>query len=451
MDTPESHYAKRDGLHIGYQVWGERSPDILDMGCGTYISIDEVGEHTGWRRYVERIAECGRVIRFDPDGIGLSDTPADLGELTLEAWMDDARAAMDAVGSERAVVLAAGSSSLLGLLFAARHPERTESLIIINGTARYLQADDYPFGVPVGRMDAFRAGLDPDGDGPESQSLSDLHLFAPSAANDPDFGRWWSRASKHGAAPATASVLGELTASSDVRSLLPHIAAPTLVLHRRDSLAPTIDHGRYIADHVPGARLVDLPGDDVVPFAGDVDALVDEIQEFITGNRYGPTPERVLATILFTDIVDSTGTAARMGDRPWTQVLADHGALVRRQIEHFEGQLVKDTGDGVLALFDGTTRAIRCALMIRDGANHLGIQVRAGLHAGEVERRGHDVSGIAVHVAARVVAEGEAGEVMVTNTVVDLVEGAGVSFADRGVRELKGVPGHRHLWSVTAT
>lgn len=274
-------------------------------------------------------------------------------------------------------------------------------MIIVNGTARYLQADDYPFGVPVGLMDAFRAGLDPDGDGPESQNLSELRLFAPSAADDPDFRRWWSRASKHGAAPATASVLGDLTASSDVRSLLPHIAAPTLVLQRRDSQAPTFEHGRYIADHVPGARLVELPGDDVVPFTGDVDALVDEIQEFITGDRYGPTPERVLATILFTDIVDSTGTAARMGDRPWTQVLADHGALVRRHIGHFEGQLVKDTGDGVLALFDRPTRAIRCALMIRDGASRLGIQVRAGLHAGEVERRGHDVSGIAVHVAAR--------------------------------------------------
>jgi class 3 adenylate cyclase len=214
-------------------------------------------------------------------------------------------------------------------------------------------------------------------------------------------------------------------------------------------LAPTIDHGRYIADHVADARLIELPGNDVIPFIGDLDSLVDEIQEFITGNRYGPTPERVLATIVFTDIVDSTGTAARMGDRPWTQVLADHGALVRRQIEHFEGQLVKDTGDGALAIFDGPTRAIRYALMIREGASHLGIQVRAGLHAGEVERRGHDVSGIAVHVAARVVAEAEVGEVMVTNTVVDLVEGSGVSFADRGDRELKGVPGHRHLWSVT--
>ena len=449
MDTPESHYAKRGGLHIGYQAWGELAPDILDMGCGIYISIDEVGEQSGWRRYVERIAECGRVIRFDPDGIGLSDTPADLDALTFEAWADDARAAMDAVGSERAVVLAASSSSLPALLFAARHPERTESLIVVNGSARYLQAHDYPIGVPAGLMEAFRAGLDPDSEGPGREELSDLRLFAPSAADDPDFRRWWSRASKHGAAPATAAVLGHLTASSDVRSLLPRIAAPTLVLHRSDALAPTIEHGRYIADHVPGARFVELPGNDVVPFVGDVDALVDEIQEFITGNRYGPTPERVLATILFTDIVDSTGTAVRMGDGRWTQVLADHGALVRRQIGHFEGELVKDTGDGVLALFDGPTRAIRCALMIRDGASHLGIQVRAGLHAGEVERRGHDVSGIAVHVAARVVAEGEAGEVMVTNTVVDLVEGAGVTFADRGVRELKGVPGHRRLWLVT--
>jgi class 3 adenylate cyclase/pimeloyl-ACP methyl ester carboxylesterase len=448
MDAPETNYARRDGLHIGYQVLGNGDTDILDVGCGTYISIDEAGDQPQWHRYNERLAECGRVIRFDPSGIGLSDTPADLAALTLESWVEDALAVLDACQSTRAVVLAASSSSLLGLLLAAEHPERTESLVVINGSARYLEADDYPIGIPVDLMEEFRSGLDPDGDGPSHQDLSDLRLFAPTAEGDPEFRRWWSRASKRGAAPATATVLGDLTVSSDVRGLLPGIGMPTLVLHRREALAPSVEHGRYIADHISEARLVTLPGDDVVPFVGDLDGLVDEIQEFITGDRYGPTPDRVLATILFTDIVDSTDAASRMGDRQWTQVLRDLDGLVRRQLEQFGGQLVKDTGDGSLAIFDGPTRAIRCALTIRDGAGHLGITLRAGLHAGEIERRGQDVSGIAVHVAARVVAEADAGEIMASNTIVDLVEGAGISFLDRGARTLKGVRGPRRLWAV---
>jgi len=450
MEIPETRYARRAGLHVGYQVWGEGALDILDVGCGTYISIDETGEQPQWRRYIERLATCGRVMRFDPSGIGMSDTPTDLGQLTFESWVDDALAVMDACDSSRAVVVGASSGSFVALLFAAQHPERTESLVVINGSTRYIESDDYPIGISLDLMAEFRAGLDPDVDVQGNEDLSDLRLFAPSSADDPEFQRWWSRASKRGAPPATAAALGDLSTSSDVRHLLPLIAAPTLVLHRRHARAPTVDHGRYIADNIVGARLVVLPGSDVMPFTGDLDGLVDEVEEFITGERYGPTPERILATILFTDIVDSTSTAARMGDRHWTQVLRDHDLLVRRQLEHFGGQFVKDTGDGLLAIFDGPTRAVRCALTIRDGATHLGIEVRAGLHAGEIERRGEDVSGIAVHVAARVVAEAAAGEVMVSGTIVDLVEGAGISFVDRGIYPLKGVPDPRRLWSVAS-
>jgi class 3 adenylate cyclase/pimeloyl-ACP methyl ester carboxylesterase len=448
METPETHYARRGDLHIGFQVWGDGGVDILDAGCGTYISIDEAGEQSPWRRYIERLAACGRVIRFDPSGIGLSDTPADLDELTLHAWVDDALAVMDAVDSTRAVLLAASSSCLLALLLAEEHPERIESLIVINATARYLEADDYSFGIPRDLMEEFRAGLDPDRVDQVSGDLNDLRLFAPSVADDPEFQRWWSRASKRGAAPATAAVLGDLTVAADFRHLLPRITAPTLVLHRQDTLAPSVDHGRYIAEHIAGARFVVLPGDDVVPFIGDLDGLVDEIQEFVTGDRYQPGPDRELTTILFTDIVDSTGMAARMGDRRWTQVLRDHDVLVRRQLDRFGGRFVKDTGDGLVATFDGPTRAIRCALTVRDGAGHLGIQTRTGLHVGEIERRGEDVSGIAVHVAARVAAVAAAGEVLVSNTVVDLVEGAGIAFVDRGAHALKGVPDPRRLWAV---
>jgi class 3 adenylate cyclase/pimeloyl-ACP methyl ester carboxylesterase len=448
METPETHYARRAGLHIGYQVWGEGALDILDLGCGTYISVDEAGEQPQWRRYTERLAECGRVIRFDPSGIGLSDTPARLEELTLEAWVEDALAVMDACDSRRAVVVAASSSVLTGLCFAAGHPERTESLIVINGSARYLEADDYAFGIPRELMEEFRAGLDPDHTTQVSDDLSDIRLFAPSAADDPEFQRWWSRASKRGAAPATAAVLGELTVVTDVRHLLPGIATATLVLHRQDALAPSAEHGRFIAAGIPGARLVVLPGDDVIPFIGDLDGMVDEIQQFVTGDRYRPGPDRELATILFTDIVDSTGTAATMGDRRWTQVLRDHDAMVRRQLGQFGGRFVKDTGDGFVATFTTPSNAIRCALAIRDGAGHLHLRLRAGLHAGEIQRRDDDISGIAVHVAARVGALAGAGEVVVSGTVVDLVEGSGITFDDRGVVSLKGVPEPRQLWTV---
>jgi class 3 adenylate cyclase/pimeloyl-ACP methyl ester carboxylesterase len=448
METPETSYARRAGLHIGYQVWGEGALDILDLGCGTYISVDEAGEQPQWRRYNERLAECGRLIRFDPSGIGLSDTPARLEELTLEAWVADALAVLDACDSRRAVLLAASSSSHLGLSLAARHPERTESLIVINGSARYLEAEDYPFGIPLALMEEFWAGLDPDHSAPVSEDVSDLRLFAPSAAGDPEFQRWWSRASKRGAAPATAAVLTELIAVTDLRHLLPGIGAATLVLHRQDALAPSVEHGRFIAAGIPGARLVLLPGDDVIPFVGDLDGMVDEIQEFITGDRYRPGPDRELATILFTDIVDSTGTAATMGDRRWTQVLRDHDAMVRRQLGQFGGRFVKDTGDGFVATFTTPSNAVRCALAIRDAAGLLHLRLRAGLHAGEIQRRDDDIGGIAVHVAARVGALAGADEVVVSATVVDLVEGSGITFEDRGVVSLKGVPEARQLWTV---
>jgi len=449
METPETHYARRDGLHIGYQVWGEGEIDILDAGSGTYISIDENGEEPHWRRYTERLAACGRVIRFDPTGIGLSDTPADLEDLSFESWVDDALTVLDAVGSTRAVVLGASVSGMLAIMIAALHPDRTESLIVVNGSARYLVAPDYPFGVPHDLMEEFQSGLDPDERGDVNEDLSDLRLFAPSAADDPEFQRWWSRGSRRGATPATAAVLHVRTIEADVRGLLPRITVPTLVLHRQDSLAPSIEHGRFLADHIPGARFMTLPGDDVVPFVGDLDGLVDAIQEFVTGDHYQPGQDRALATMLITDIVDSTTTATRMGDRRWAQVLRDHDGLVRRQLERFGGQFVKDTGDGLVATFDGPTRAIRCALSLRDGAGHLGIRIRAGVHVGEIERRGDDVSGIAVHVTARLAADAGADEVVVSNTVVDLVEGSGITFADRGTRILKGIPEPRRLWSVT--
>ncbi len=450
MEVPETRYVRREGRHIAYQVWGEGPADIVDLGSGTFISIDEAADQPQWRRYTERLAACGRVIRFDPTGIGLTDGPTDLHELSVELWAADARAVMDAVGSTRAVLLAASSSALPAVLLAAAHPEVAQALVLINASVRLLEAEDYAFGVPKALMEEFRAGLDPDRQGQASDDLNDLRLFAPSAAADPEFRRWWSRSSMRGAGPATAAVLGARMEEADLRPLLPRVSAPTLVIHRRDALAPSEEHGRYIAEHIPGARLVILPGNDVVPFVGDLDPLVDQIQEFVTGERYQPGPDRVLAAVLFTDIVGSTVTAARLGDRRWNQVLVDHDALVRREVLRFGGRFVKDTGDGLLATFAGPSRGIRCALAVRDGAAHLGIQVRGGMHVGEIERRGEDIGGIAVHVAARVAGAASAGEVLVSNTVVDLVEGAGISFVDRGAHVLKGVPRPRRLWAVAA-
>jgi class 3 adenylate cyclase len=370
--------------------------------------------------------------------------------LTFAAWVADALAVLDRVGSTRAVLLGASSSSLVAVLFAAEHPERTASLVVINGTPRIMQAEGYDIGVPVEILEEFRAGLDPDRPGEGNEELSDLRLFAPSSADDPEFQQWWSRASKRGTAPATAVLLGRATTDADVRHLLGGIDTPALVLHRREALGMSFEQGAYLAQNIPGARFVELPGNDVVPFTGNLDELVDEIQEFITGERYQPGPNRTFATILFTDIVDSTITAARLGDRRWSQVLRDLDLLHRRQLERFGGTFVKDTGDGLLATFDGPSSTVRCALAIRDGADHLGVQIRAGVHAGEVERRGLDVGGIAVHVAARVLGAAQAGEVLVSDILVALVEGAGIAFTDRGIHTLKGIEKDRHLWAVAS-
>ena len=450
METPETHYTRRKGLHLGYQVWGDGDVDILDFGIGTFISIDEAADQPRWRRYTERLAACGRLLRFDPAGIGLSDPPLDLDELNFDAWAADAVAVMDEVGSTRAVLLAAGGSAFPAYRFAVDHPERTISLVLINASARYLEAEDYPIGIPLDLMEQFRAGLDPDDPVMAGDDLSDVRLFAPGTADDPEFRSWWARASKRGAAPATAAALNSVMVETDDRNLLERINVPTLVFHRRDAVAPAPEHGRYIAERISDARFVELAGADVVPYTGDFDELVDEIHQFVTGDRVPPGPDRILAVVLFTDIVDSTSAAALMGDRRWSQVLGDHDALVRRQLDRFGGRMVKDTGDGTLAIFDGPSNAIGCAMAMVDGARHLGISLRAGLHAGEIERRGDDVGGIAVHVAARVAAVAGEDQVLVSGTVVDLVEGAGISFVDRGEHSLKGIARDRRLWQVTA-
>jgi class 3 adenylate cyclase len=311
--------------------------------------------------------------------------------------------------------------------------------------ARLIREDDYPCGIPRHVVERFLATVANPG---ESDGLDDLALMAPSLANDPEFRSWWSVAGERSAGPRIAQALNTIGALSDVRPVLPSIRTPTLILHRVDSRYMRLGLSHYLADHIQGAKLVELEGQDYLAYVGDIDPVVDEIEEFLTGTRAAPSTDRVLATILFTDIVDSTTRAAATGDRRWHELLDNHDRMTGRQIDRFGGRQVKTTGDGVLATFDGPARAIQCGLAIADGARQLGIEVRVGLHTGEVERRGDDIAGIAVHIASRVQSHAQPGEVWVSRTVTDLVAGSSLRFSDRGEHALKGVPGTWHLFVV---
>jgi class 3 adenylate cyclase len=445
MPAPsEIRYAMNGDVHLAYQTLGEGPPDLLLL-TGVNVSIDSMEEEPSVARFHRRLASFSRLVLFDRRGLGLSDPVSPASPPTLEQWAEDALAVMDAAGSESAAVLA-GASSPEALLMTATHPKLVSHLVLVNSSARILRAPDYPFGVPrdvidryidtVTRSDALEQGFD------------DLAIMNPSVAGDPAFRDWWVRAGRRGASPAMAKAVMLTDWSSDARALLPLIQVPTLVLHRRDFQVLRTDHGRYLADHIPGARYVELPGADALYWLGDTASMLAEIEEFLTGTHRPPEPDRVLATVLFTDIVDSTAQAAAMGDRAWRDRLDQHDAMVRRQLQRFRGREVKTTGDGFLAVFDGPARAIECAVALRDGATQLGIGVRAGLHTGEIELRGDDIGGVSVHIGARVAALAGAGEVLVSRTVTDLVVGSGIQFEDRGDRELKGVPGSWRLFAL---
>jgi class 3 adenylate cyclase len=320
------------------------------------------------------------------------------------------------------------------------------ALVIVNGTARAIRTDGYEFGIPQHIMDrVFEVAVEADA---VARGFDGLALFAPTIAEDPSFRRWWRRAGNRGASPAMARTILKLRYQADVRAALDTIHVPTLVLHRRDNHVLRPAHGRYLADHIDGAKLVELPGEDVLYWVGDTQTMLEEIQEFLTGVRHGPDPDRVLATVLFTDIVGSTEMIVEVGERRWRDLLDSHDAAVRRQLERFRGREIKTTGDGVLATFDGPARALLCACAIRDAAAQLGLQIRAGLHAGEIELRDNDVAGMTVHIGQRVQAQAEPGQVLVSATVKDLVAGSNIDFEDRGDRQLKGVPGTWQLFAV---
>lgn len=443
---PEIRYAKDGDVYIAYHVLGVESPDLLAFSSAL-LPIGSINEEPSLARFHDRLASFRRLIRFDERGVGLSDSVTPSHPPTLEQWMQNALAVMDAAGSERAAVFAPRDSSLEAILLAATHPDRVSELILVNGTARLARAEDYPVGIPQRVLDRFlESNFEPDA---VERGVDFLAHFAPSVAGDGAFRAWWNRAGNHGAAPATARLIDRVRLQADVRALLPLVSVPTLVLHRSDNAVVRAGHGQYLAEHIPDAKYVELPGADDLYWVGDTAEMLDEIEEFLTGVRHGPEPDRVLATVVFTDIVGSTEHLAEVGDRRWRDLLDLHDAAVRRQLERFRGREIKMTGDGVLATFDGPARAVLCARAIRDAVGELGLQVRAGVHIGEVEVRGDDVGGMAIHIAARVAALAGPREVLVSRTVVDIIVGSGIETEDHGEYVLKGVPGSWRLFAVT--
>lgn len=446
MGIPETRYARSGDVHIAYSISGDGPLDLVFVP-GWASNLETTWEYGPAAAFLERLGTFSRVILFDKRGTGMSDRVS-ISELpTLEQRMDDVRAVMDAAGSERAALFGVSEGGPMAILFAATYPERVIALVMHGSYAKYLRSDDYPWAPPREYHDRAIELYDR-----ADQTLgSNLSFFAPSMAEDPEAVEWWARAGRSAASPGAAVALLRMSIEIDVRPVLGVVATPTLITHRVDDRIVKVENARYLADHIPGAKLAELPGDDHVWFAGDIDELAGVIEEFLTGQRQeAAVNDRVLATVLFTDFVQSTARAAEVGDRRWAELLDAHDALARRQVERYRGRLIKSTGDGILATFDGPARAVQCALALREGCLAHGLETRAGVHTGEVELRGGDVSGLAVNIASRIEALAETGEVLVSGTVVDLAVGSGIEFDDRGAHELKGVPGHWRIAAVTS-
>jgi class 3 adenylate cyclase len=441
-DVPQTQYAKTGNVQIAYQVIGDGPIDLV-LVPEWFSNVEASWDVAPLARMLRRFGSFSRLITFDKGGSGLSD-PVPLADLpSLEVWIDDVQAVMDAAGSEQAALLADGGGGPMALMFAATHPERVAALVLVNSFARMAHGPDYPAGLPVEALERFPAWLKTAwGTG------RTLPVAAPSAPVAGPVYDAYTRFERVSASPGTVEAIMSMVLALDVRSVLPTISAPTLVIHRDGDQYVAPEHGRYLADHITSARYVELPGRDHHYFFGDADGLLAEVQEFLTGVRAPPEPDRVLTTILFTDVVSSTARTAQLGDRRWHDLLDDLDALVDQQVKRFRGTFVKETGDGALATFDGPARAIHCACSITEVVRDLGLEVRSGLHTGELELRDGDVVGFAVNLAARVVDQAKPGEVLVSRTVVDLVAGSGLGFEDRGIHPLKGVPGDWQLYAV---
>jgi pimeloyl-ACP methyl ester carboxylesterase len=433
---PVTRYAKSAEVHIAYQVFGDGPLNLVFVP--PFVSnIENYWDEPDFARWLDRLGSYARVVMFDKRGTGMSDRVSELPG--LDQRMDDLRAVMDAAGFEQAALLGLSEGGPLAALFAATYPERCRALVLYGSFARFASwlPTEEALATFLGYIDqAWGTG-------------GSLPLFAPTRGDNAVFQRWWGRFERLGASPSAASNLMLMNSQIDISDVLPTIHVPTLVIHRTGDVTINVEGGRYLAEHIPGARYVELPGTDHIPFVGDnVAEIADAIEEFLTGSRTPVAVDRMLATVLFTDIVGSTEKAASLGDRRWRDLLDSHHATIRRNLARFRGHEIKTTGDGILATFDGPARGVRCACAISDEIRPLGIEVRAGLHTGECEMIGDDVGGIAVHIGARVASLAGAGEVLVSGTVKDLVAGSGLQFVDRGSQTLKGVPGEWRIYAV---
>jgi class 3 adenylate cyclase len=441
---PETRYARSGDVGIAYQVVGEGETDLV-VAFPFVSHLDLLWESAPQAHFVRRLGSFARVILFDRRGVGLSDPVS--GAATLEERTDDVRAVMDAAGSERAALLGMSEGATMCMLFAATYPDRTAALVLWGAMARSTQADDYPWAPEKEALEEAQRELV----APLWGQGATIDIFSPSLAGDARAREFQARFERQAASPMRVQQLFQMFLDTDVRASLPLIQAPTLVLHRRGDRAVNYRAAQWLADQIEGARYVELSGQDHLPWVGDSNAPLEAIEEFLTGVRPGPAPERLLATVLFTDIVGSTGVATEMGDRRWRELLEEHQKLVRERLTRFEGREVKTTGDGFLAIFDGPSRAAECARAIADEMPSLGIEVRAGLHTGEVESMGDDIGGIAVHVAARIAALAGPGVVLASRTVRDLAVGSGIEFDAFGRHALKGIPDEWDIYSVSAT
>jgi pimeloyl-ACP methyl ester carboxylesterase/class 3 adenylate cyclase len=443
MRTPPTQYARSSDASIAYQVVGDGPIDlVLVLGFATHLELQ--WESPPFARFFERISSFSRLIIFDKRGTGLSDPVTEVP--TLEQRSDDVRAVMDAAGSERAALFGISEGAPMSVLSAATHPDRVTALVLHGAMGRTTEAPDYPWASPAEALRESAAEFILPYWGQQADGM--VELFAPSFADDPKTVEFFSRMERSAASPGMVQQIFEMFLDIDVRDILPTIHVPTLVLHRRGDRVVNRRAGEELAGQVPHAQYVELPGIDHLPWAGDSDAVLGEIEEFLTGARSVPEPDRVLATVMFSDIVGSTKRAAELGDARWRALLSAHQAAVQRELTRFRGREVKTLGDGCLATFDGPARAIQCGRAIAEEARSLGLEERIGLHCGEVELMGDDVGGIAVHIAARVGALAAPGEVLVSSTIKDLVAGSGIRFVDRGAKQLKGISDEWRLFAA---
>jgi pimeloyl-ACP methyl ester carboxylesterase len=442
MDVPQTRYARSKEGNVAYQIVGDGPRDLVFIPWWA-TNVEIMWEEPTIARFLNRLGSFSRLLCFDKRGAGVSD-PVPLAALpTLEQWSDDVRTVMEAAGSERAALLGYAHGGQMAMLFAATYPAQTSGLVLLDAFACQFGDDDRPWGFSFGSVPLSMDEIE------ESWGTgARLDVFAPRAALDERFRRWYGRYERLSLSPRMLRAVIASDFEKDLRGILPSIRVPTLVLHRAGNRFIDVRKGRYLAEHITGARFVEVPGDDHLFHLGETEIILDEIEEFLTGERPVPEIDRVLATVLFTDIVGSTERAAALGDHAWRSLLDAHHEVARRELERHRGREVEFAGDGLLATFDGPARAIRCACAIAEGVRGLGLEIRSGLHTGEIELAGRAVRGIAVHIGARVAAEAGSGEVVVSSTVKDLVAGSGLRFVDLGLRALKGVPDEWRLFRV---